>query len=602
MSKTIDEKVVEMRFDNKDFEKNVGQTMSTLDKFKQKLNLSGASKGLEDINKASNKVDMRGMSSAIESVQAKFSALQVAGITALANITNSAVNAGKRIVSALTIDPITTGFQEYETQIGAVQTILANTESKGTTLQDVNAALDTLNTYADKTIYNFTEMTRNIGTFTAAGIDLENSVSAIQGIANLAAVSGSTSQQASVAMYQLSQALASGTVKLIDWNSVVNAGMGGQVFQDALKRTAKVMGTNVDEIIKKNGSFRESLREGWLTADVLTETLNQFTMAAEEGTEEWNNYMDALKKKGYTEKQAKEILNMANTATDAATKVKTFTQLWSTLKESAQSGWTQSWEIIVGDFEEAKSLLTEISDTIGKIISDSANSRNELLSGGLSSGWKQLLNAGIVDEEGFKETLESVAKDAKVSIDEIQKSLGSDATFEDALMEGLKQGKLNADMFTESVHKMAKKMSKMSAEELKAAGYTTDHVQQIKKLSNGLKDSSVSMDEFIKKMSRPSGRENIIQALWNSFNAILEIIKPVQEAFREIFPKMTGEELYSITEAIEKFTEKLIISSETADKIKNTFKGFFAVLDIGITFIKEIASGIIRLISNFTRN
>lgn len=602
MSKTIDEKVVEMRFDNKDFEKNIGQTMSTLDKFKQKLNLSGASKGLEDINKASNKVDMRGMSSAIESVQAKFSALQVAGITALANITNSAVNAGKRIVSALTIDPITTGFQEYETQIGAVQTILANTESKGTTLQDVNAALDTLNTYADKTIYNFTEMTRNIGTFTAAGIDLENSVSAIQGIANLAAVSGSTSQQASVAMYQLSQALASGTVKLIDWNSVVNAGMGGQVFQDALKRTAKVMGTNVDEIIKKNGSFRESLREGWLTADVLTETLNQFTMAAEEGTEEWNNYMDALKKKGYTEKQAKEILNMANTATDAATKVKTFTQLWSTLKESAQSGWTQSWEIIVGDFEEAKSLLTEISDTIGKIISDSANSRNELLSGGLSSGWKQLLNAGIVDEEGFKETLESVAKDAKVSIDEIQKSLGSDATFEDALMEGLKQGKLNADMFTESVHKMAKKMSKMSAEELKAAGYTTDHVQQIKKLSNGLKDGSVSMDEFIKKMSRPSGRENIIQALWNSFNAILEIIKPVQEAFREIFPKMTGEELYSITEAIEKFTEKLIISSETADKIKNTFKGFFAVLDIGITFIKEIASGIIRLISNFTRN
>lgn len=602
MSKTIDEKVVEMRFDNKDFEKNIGQTMSTLDKFKQKLNLSGASKGLEDINKASNKVDMRGMSSAIESVQAKFSALQVAGITALANITNSAVNAGKRIVSALTIDPITTGFQEYETQIGAVQTILANTESKGTTLQDVNAALDTLNTYADKTIYNFTEMTRNIGTFTAAGIDLENSVSAIQGIANLAAVSGSTSQQASVAMYQLSQALASGTVKLIDWNSVVNAGMGGQVFQDALKRTAKVMGTNVDEIIKKNGSFRESLREGWLTADVLTETLNQFTMAAEEGTEEWNNYMDALKKKGYTEKQAKEILNMANTATDAATKVKTFTQLWSTLKESAQSGWTQSWEIIVGDFEEAKSLLTEISDTIGKIISDSANSRNELLSGGLSSGWKQLLNAGIVDEEGFKETLESVAKDAKVSIDDIQKSLGSDATFEDALMEGLKQGKLNADMFTESVHKMAKKMSKMSAEELKAAGYTTDHVQQIKKLSNGLKDGSVSMDEFIKKMSRPSGRENIIQALWNSFNAILEIIKPVQEAFREIFPKMTGEELYSITEAIEKFTEKLIISSETADKIKNTFKGFFAVLDIGITFIKEIASGIIRLISNFTRN
>ena len=178
-------------------------------------------------------------------------------VTTLANITNSAVNAGKNLVSAFTIDPIKTGLQEYETQINAVQTILANTQSKSTTLDQVNEALDELNHYADMTIYNFTEMTRNIGTFTAAGVDLDTSVSAIKGIANLAAVSGSTSQQASTAMYQLSQALASGTVKLMDWNSVVNAGMGGQVFQDALKETARVHGIAVHLLIKHHGSFRE---------------------------------------------------------------------------------------------------------------------------------------------------------------------------------------------------------------------------------------------------------------------------------------------------------------------------------------------------------
>ena len=280
MSKQVDERVVSMQFDNKNFEKNVSTTMSTLDKLKQKLHFDGASKGLENINSATRKVDMNGLASGVEAVRLKFSALEVMGVTALANITNSAVNAGKRMVSALTIDPIKTGFQEYETQMNAVQTILANTQSKGSTLEDVNKALDTLNTYADKTIYNFTEMTRNIGTFTAAGVDLQTSVDSIQGIANLAAVSGSSSQQASTAMYQLSQALAAGKVSLMDWNSVVNAGMGGELFQNALIRTSELLKTGAKESIKTYGSFRESLTKGeWLTTEVLTETLKQLSGA-----------------------------------------------------------------------------------------------------------------------------------------------------------------------------------------------------------------------------------------------------------------------------------------------------------------------------------
>mgnify|MGYP000431342491 FL=1 len=278
MSTTVDERVVEMRFDNKQFEANVQTSLSTLDKLKRSLNLEGAAKGLENVNTAAQKCDMTPLTNAVETVKVKFSTLEVMAVTALANITNSAVNAGKRIVSALTVDPIKTGFQEYETQINAVQTILANTSSKGTTLDQVNNALDELNHYADMTIYNFTEMTRNIGTFTAAGVDLDTSVSAIKGIANLAAVSGSTSQQASTAMYQLSQALAAGTVKLQDWNSVVNAGMGGQVFQDALKETAKVHGIAIDEMIKDEGSFRETLSKGWLSSEILTETLSKLSL------------------------------------------------------------------------------------------------------------------------------------------------------------------------------------------------------------------------------------------------------------------------------------------------------------------------------------
>ena len=379
MSKTVDERVVSMQFDNKQFEKNVSTSMSTLEKLKQSLNLKDSAKGLTEVSNAAKRFDISPMSSGVETVKAKFSALEVMAVTALANITNSAVNTGKRLVSAFTIDPIKTGFQEYETQINAVQTILANTQSKGTTLDQVNNALDTLNTYADKTIYNFTEMTRNIGTFTAAGVDLDTSVNAIQGIANLAATSGSSSQQASTAMYQLSQALSAGTVKLQDWNSVVNAGMGGQVFQDALKETARVHGIAIDDMIKEEGSFRETLQKGWLTSDILTETLQHFT----EFTDEYNE--ETLKAQGYTDEQIQKIKQLGITGTDAATKVKTFTQLFDTLKEAAQSGWTQSWEILVGDFEEAKTLLTDVSNVFGEIINKSAEARNKVL-----QEWKDL--------------------------------------------------------------------------------------------------------------------------------------------------------------------------------------------------------------------
>lgn len=471
MSTTIDQRVVEMRFDNKQFEANVKTSMSTLDKLKQSLNLTGASKGLENVSAAAKNCDMSGLSSAVQTVHAKFSALEVMAVTALANITNSAINAGKQLVSSFTIDPIKLGFQEYETQINAIQTILANTSSKGTTLEQVTSALDELNKYADKTIYNFTEMTRNIGTFTAAGVDLDTSVQAIKGIANLAAVSGSTSQQASTAMYQLSQALAAGTVKLQDWNSVVNAGMGGQVFQDALKETARVHGIAIDQMIKDEGSFRETLQKGWLTSEILTETLAKFTGDLNE---------DQLRTMGYTDEQIKSIIKMGQTANDAATKVKTFTQLFDTLKEAAQSGWAQSWEIIVGDFEEAKTLLTEISDIFGGLINKSADARNALL-----QGWKDL-----------------------------------------------------------------------------------------------------------------GGRTDVIEAFRNTFEALGKIIKPIHEAFRDIFPPMTSKQLFSLTNGLKEFTEKLKIGDETADKIKRTFAGLFAVLDLvkdAFLFVFKVAGQVFSL-------
>ena len=545
MSVTIDEKVVEMRFDGRDFERNAQSSISTLDKLKQSLNLDGAAKGFENVGAAANKLSFSGLTDAADAVAVKFSYMQMAIANQFNKIVDSAVSAGKRVVSAFTTEPIKMGFQEYETQINSVQTILANTSSKGTTLDQVNEALDTLNAYADKTIYNFTEMTRNIGTFTAAGIELDTATSAIQGIANLAAVSGSTSQQASTAMYQLSQALAAGTVKLMDWNSVVNAGMGGQVFQDALKETSRLMAqqakdlkrmsvaqreawqeshgytdeqmktmmsysANVDNLIKKHGSFRESLQAGWITADVLTMTLNKMTKtgvvdyvmdmtgATRESIVELQKLGDTY---GYDSEQAKELANsiangdeamaksvletikMATTAEDAATKVKTFTQLMDTLKEAAQSGWTQTWEMLIGDFEEAKELWTAVSDYFGKAIGDSAEARNNLVKAWIDMG----------------------------------------------------------------------------------------------------------------------GRTQVLDSIKNAFSGLLNIINPIKEAFREIFPPTTAEQVFKVSSELEKLTGQFRdFTTKHSGNIKKAFTGIFSAMDVGVTFIKSLGRGVLDLAKNFT--
>ena len=394
MSNVVDERILSMKFDNKQFESGVATSMSTLDKLKQKLNLKGAAEGLQNVSAAVKNINFSGVSSGIETVQAKFSAMEVVAMTTISRITNSVITLGKRLASAVTIDPIKDGFREYETQMNAVQTILANTQKEGTNVKIVNAALDELNHYADKTIYNFTEMTSNIGRFTAAGVKLKDSVSAIKGIANLAAVSGASSQDASRAMYQLSQALASGTVKLMDWNSVVNANMGGKVFQDALIITSEHLQTGAKAAITANKTFRDSLETGWLTTEVLSQTLDQLSTAADTQEE----YEAAIKKfvdQGYSKEEAKQMADLAKTAGDAATKVKTFSQLIDTLKEALGSGWTETWRTIFGDFEEARTLWTSVSKVLNDMITDSSEDRNKVLKEWANLGGRTKLIEGF---------------------------------------------------------------------------------------------------------------------------------------------------------------------------------------------------------------
>jgi len=404
MSST-DERVVSMKFDNTGFEAGATKAIDILEKLEKALKFDNGTSGIESVKKAVSGFDMDNVSDSVEECSSRFGAFEAFVTGIFLNLGNRAANFGINMAKNLTVKPLMDGFGEYETQIRSVQTILSNAGEKlkeqGFTTQDqqiekINQTLDELNTYADKTIYNFSEMTRNIGTFTAAGVDLDTAVTSIKGIANLAAASGSTSQQASTAMYQLSQAIASGTVKLQDWNSVVNAGMGGELFQEALKRTARNHGIAVDAMIEKNGSFRESLQEGWITSYILTETLSQLTMSYEEvGDEAYNANLEILKNQGYSDDDAKAILDLAKNAEEAATKVRTWSQLWETVGEALGSGWATTWRTIVGDFLEATDLFTHLSNGITGIISASADARNAVLADWAAAGGRTALVDGI---------------------------------------------------------------------------------------------------------------------------------------------------------------------------------------------------------------
>lgn len=666
MSKTVDERVVEMRFDNQQFERNVQTSMTTLDKLKSSLNFDGAAKGLENLNTATKGFNMSGISSAVETVHAKFSAFEVVAMTALSNITNAAVNAGKRILESLTIAPVSQGFSEYELKMGSVQTIMAST---GESLATVNQYLEELNHYADKTIYSFSDMTSNIGKFTNAGVKLEDAVKAIQGISNEAAISGANANEASRAMYNFAQALSAGYVKLIDWKSIENANMATVEFKQQLIETAVAMGTvkkvgdkyqstttdlngKVSELFDSASMFNDSLSAQWMTSEVLVQALGNYAVDVREmSAAEKEAYEEKLKSIGYTEEQIKKIEELGQKAFDSAQDVKTFHQLMDTLAEAVGSGWAQTWEIIFGDFEEAKDLWTQVSKALGGAIDEMSEARNNFLSEGLSSGWKQFLDERITDAEGFKDTINTVAKESEDVYDVLYKSIAdkskdfsdeqlkamgytreqvdafkelkksideseiTKSEFFDKAIEmnggfekSLREGWLSADVLSESITKLADKTRGLSDEELKAQGYTREQVEQIEALEKAVLDGTISLEDYARKMAALSGRENVIEGIKNVFTGLSNVVRPIGEAFQDVFEHAmpTADGLYSLTERFKNFSEgfKNFTSDSKAFgpiayNIRNAFKGLFAIFDIGGQAISAVYKGVKSLVGEF---
>lgn len=400
MSVAVDDRIVRFSVDDSSLVKKGPSVVNMLGKMKEALNFSHSAKGLQEIEKAAKNINWGAMAAGAEVFTNKISALGVMGITTIQRYTNQALSAVENFAKELTTRPIFTGFSEYEIKMDAIQTILTNTAKAGTTLDDVNRVLGDLNQYADLTIYNFAEMTRNIGTFTAAGIGLEDAAAAIKGISNVAAASGVNATKAAGAMHQLSQGMAAGVIRLQDWMSIEQAGMGGQLFQDALIETARIHGISIDKMIKEQGSFRYTLQEGWLTAEIMSETLQKFTGDLTD---------EQLRAIGYSEEQIASIQETAKNAVAAATEVKTVTQLIDTMKESVQSGWSVSWEYIIGDKQQATETLTRIKDAFDAMLAPSTEARNNALKIWNELGGREAAIEGFVNIfTGIKTVVDSI--------------------------------------------------------------------------------------------------------------------------------------------------------------------------------------------------
>ena len=576
MAKSIDERVVSLRVNDREFQSAIDNVVKSLDGLKSSLKLKDSAKGFAELDRAASNVKFDGLAknaasvkttvadiaseaqktfssmstsgvASVGAISQSFSAMQAVAFGAFASIGSQVTNLAKNITSMFT-QGITTGLSEYELQMNSIQTILTNTASKGTSLEQVNAALAQLNEYADQTIYNFSQMTQNIGTFTAAGVDLNTAVASIKGIANLAAASGSSASQAASAMYQLSQAIAAGRISLMDWNSVVNAGMGGELFQNALKRTAKNFGTDVDAIIAKYGSFRESLTEGqWLTTEVLTETLKQISGAYTEAE---------LVAQGYSQSQAAAIVKMADDAKNAATNITTFSKLVDTLRESIGSGWAQTWQIVFGDFEEARAFWSNLyNGTISPMISSMSDARNTLLSSALGGGddawlkFNEQLQAAGVSLDTFQGQMDTVATENGKSLGDLIAKYGN-------LKTALASGEISADMVSEALGR----------------------------INNGALLAADGMDDLIGSMTQKSGRLLLLDGLTNILEALLRPLQAVGNAFGQVFG-LSPNGLYSIIEAFNRFTEAIVINDDTLDNLTRTFKGVFSILKIFTTLM-----------------
>lgn len=599
MSREVDERVVEMRFNNAQFESKVQQTMKTLTAFDKKLKLDGAEKGLEKISGVAEKMNFTKLESAIENLGSKFSAMEVIGVSALARITSQAVDAGERLVKSLSLDQVTAGWNKYAQKTASVQTIMNAT---GKSITKVNSYLDKLMWYSDETSYGFTDMTQSLGQLTAAGGGIDKMIPMIMGIANATAYAGKGASEFQRVIYNLNQSYSQGYLNLMDWKSVELAGVATAELKQQIIDTGVELGK-----IKKGavtvGTFGSTLSKKWADKEVMETAfgkLADFTMAIKEGVDN-GTYKNASEGIAALADQYDEATVKAF---KAAQEAKSFSEAIDATKDAVSSGWLETFEIIFGNYDIAKGFWTDLTDSLWDLFAAGKDSRNDLLSGAFDNGWTQMMKSGLSDVSDLLETgLYQGLSNVGVITDEDVEKAGS---FGAAVGEALKKGKLSTETLEKALRGAGNGFSKMldlSDAELKKLGYTRKEVENISskftKFFEKVDDGTLSISDFADKMTQTSGREHLFNGILNVLNDISAALQPMKDAFNDILGP-TSEGIYKALTAFDEFTGKLQLSEDTADKVQRAFAGFFSVIKMGLSFLKGVGSGIATVFTSLS--
>lgn len=585
MSQEVDSRVVEMRFDNANFEKNTKQTISTIDRLMEKLQFKGAEKGFEKLDAAAENVDFATMQTSLDRLESKFSSLNIVATTALVNITNKFVDAGEKLVKSLSIDQVASGWDKYTEKTSNVQTIMNAT---GKSIDQVNGYLNKLMWYSDETSYSFSEMTSALSQMTAAGGNIDKMIPMIMGIANATADAGKTGFAFQSTIRNLTQSYSAGHLQLQDWKSLNLMGTATKALKQELIDTAVELGT-----LKKGevtiGTFESSLSKKWANTKVMEKTFEKYASMMEAA------YEMTQKNKGMTSSEALEKLSgqygeLAERAALAAQQATSFGQAIDSTKDAVSSKWMAVFETFFGNKEEATETWTELSDRLYDIFVPSIDGLNERLKDGLNSGWAQLQGRLGDQADAYSYTLQQVAlASGAVTEDQITKA----GSFTKALQQnGVSAQLLKASL--DEAQTSAEKLLTLSDKEMAAKHYDRETIQRdaeaFAKLNAEIQNGTLDLDEYAQKIGELSGREHLVQSFWNIMDAIGKVVAPVKEAFSEIFPPADGERIYSFAERLDLMTQKLIITDQTAEKIKKTFKGLFTVLKGATTILSKIGA------------
>ena len=584
MSQEVDERVVEMRFDNAQFEKNVHKTMQSLEQLNDSLQLDGAEKGFEKISDASAKVDFDEMQGALDDLSGKFSAVEVMGVAALSHITRQAVDTGEKLVKSLSLDQVTSGWNKYAQKTASVQTIMNAT---GKSIAKVNGYLDKLMWFSDETSYGFTDMTSALSTLTSAGGDIEKMIPMIMGMANATAYAGKGAAEFQRVIYNLAQSYGTGAIQLIDWKSVEQAGVASQQLKQLLIDTGVSLG-KIKEGDVTTGSFDNSLQKKWADKEVMETAFGKYA----EFAEAVKKMVDA--NPGMLATQAIDALadqydDVAVKAFKAAQEAKSFSEAVDATKDAVSSGWMETFDILFGNYEEAKGFWSDLAEEFWNMFAGGAAGRNNWLKKAFDSGLDQLLGT-----EGFGEAGDNYTNLLQKAL--VNQGLLSEEGIEEAgsFQKALEESGVTAQQLYEVLGEAAEhyhQRAAMSDEELNKLGLDRDKVDALANaydsMAEQIQNGSVNLDDLAGKMNQLSGREHFFNGILNVLEGINSVLSPIRDGFGDVF--MTdGSPLYNFLKGFDELTGKMALSEETAEKVQNVFTGVFRVLSIGLKGVKTV--------------